>query len=94
MARPLTGGITATAGVGVLVVGLAAFDSRVRDHVAGFVSGVSSGGASREVTAAGVHVGDFFALIAQAVRDQSMEHALLVTFGVGALILVLFMLRT
>jgi len=65
-----------------------------REHLATMIREVSGGGTSHEVATAGGHVGDFFALVAQAVRDQSMEHSLLVTFGVVALILVLFMLRT
>ena len=39
-------------------------------------------------------VGSLVAVIAQAVRDQSMERAPLVIFALAALVLVLFMLRT
>lgn len=83
--------MTAVFGLTALVVGLAAVDVRVREQIAMIVSGR---GTTSEVATAGSQIQGFMAIVAQAVRDQSMEHAALVTFGVVALVLVLFMLRT
>jgi hypothetical protein len=83
--------LTAIAGVGVLVVALAAIDTRVRDQLYALASGRAPTG---ELADAGQRLHDVTMTIALAVRDQSIEHAALTIFALGALVLVGFMLRT
>jgi hypothetical protein len=91
MTRSLSGGMTAVAGFTALAVSLAAIDERVRDQLALMINGR---GPSAEVISAGNQINGLISVVAQAIRDQSMEHAPLVIFALAALVLVLFMLRT
>jgi hypothetical protein len=91
MARSMNGGIAGVAGVCAVIVALAAIDSRVREHLTGLLAGRASSGELMTMTA---RVQDFGYTILQAVRDQSIEHAALTIFAMGALVLVLFMMRT
>ena len=92
MRRPLSGGITAAAGVAALVVGLAAIDPRVREQIAGVLSRPSR--SSDQIVTLGTYFENLLAIVLQALRDQSLEHAPLVIFTLAALVLVSFMLRT
>lgn len=74
-----------------LVLMLAAFDGRVREQIS---LRLGSGRASTQVASAGVMIRDLSSVVADAVRDQSIEHAPLVIFVLAATVLVLFMLRT
>lgn len=74
-----------------LILVLAAFDGRVREQIS---LRLGSGRASAQVIDAGVVVRDLTGVVADAVRDQSIEHAPLVIFVLAATVLVLFMLRT
>jgi hypothetical protein len=74
-----------------LVLMLAAFDGRVREQIS---LRLGSGRASTQVANAGVMIRDLSSVVADAVRDQSIEHAPLVIFVLAATVLVLFMLRT
>jgi hypothetical protein len=90
--RPsIFGGVTAVAGVGALVAGLALFDERVRVQIGHVVSGNPPTG---QMVSMGERVQDFMAIAMQALRDQSIEHAPLVVFAVAAAVLVVFMTRT
>lgn len=91
MAKPLNGALTGIGGVFALVVTLAAVDPRVRDQLSALVSGR---GATGEIVTAGQRVHDIALTVVQAVRDQSIEHAPLTIFALGALVIVLFMTRT
>lgn len=74
-----------------LVLMLAAFDGRVREQLS---LRLGPGRASAQVANAGVMIRDLSGVVADAVRDQSIEHAPLVIFVLAATVLVLFMLRT
>jgi len=74
-----------------LVLMLAAFDGRVREQIS---LRIAPGGASAQVEDAGVAIRDLTGVVADAVRDQSIEHAPLVIFVLAAVVLVLVMLRT
>lgn len=74
-----------------LILMLAAFDGRVREQLS---LRIGSGRASAQVVGAGAAVRDLTGVVADAVRDQSIEHAPLVIFVLAATVLVLFMLRT
>lgn len=91
MSRVWNEWIVAAAGIGALVGGLAVIDSRVREQLELMISG---GGASREVASVASSVRHLALITAQAVRDQSIEHASLTIFTLAALVLLLFMLRT
>jgi hypothetical protein len=92
MRRPsLTGVMTALGGVGVVILGLAAIDDRVRAEVMRIVS---NRGPSLELVEAGQQVEGFAAILLQAIRYQSVEHAPLVIFSLAALVLLLFMIRS
>lgn len=73
----------------VLIGVLVAFDPRGRDQV-GTIGG-RDGGSVASLTATATDVG---AAVFQSARDQSLEHAPLLVFGVVAAVLVGFMLRT
>jgi hypothetical protein len=91
MSRPISGGVTAIGGVCALVIGLAAIDGRVREQLMQLASGRAPSG---ELVTAGERVQDLVLTMLQVVRDQSIEHAALTIFALGALVLVLVMLRT
>ena len=74
----------------VLLMALVAFDDRVREHV----SQRMVNHPSVELADAGRHLQEFTAVIATAVRQQSLGHAPLLIFTLAAAVLVLFMLRT
>ncbi len=89
--RTLVSGLTATAGIGTVLLGLAAVDPRVREELTRVASG---GGTSRQMASVSGWIQDLGLVVAQALRDQSIEHAPLVIFGIAATILVFFMMRT
>jgi hypothetical protein len=74
-----------------LILMLAAFDGRVREQIS---LRIGPGHTSTQVANAGVMVRDLTSVVADAVRDQSIDHAPLVIFVLAATVLVLFMLRT
>jgi len=88
--RPFAGALAAGGGVFTLIAGLAVVDNGIRQYIAHFFRG----GASAEVTAAGFYLQGLTSVVMQAVRDQSLEHAPLIVFGLAAGVLTIFMLRT
>lgn len=74
-----------------LTLMLAAFDGRLREQIS---LRIGTGRASAQVADAGVAVRNLTGVVVDAVRDQSIEHAPLVIFVLGATVLMLFMLRT
>jgi hypothetical protein len=91
MRRATRSFVTTAAGLGVLGVGLAVIDPRVREHVASLASGRGPGD---ELVSAGDRVRDLVYVAIDAVRDQSIEHAPLTLFALAALVLFTLMLRT
>jgi hypothetical protein len=79
------------ASVGAVVVGLAVLDERVREQLAALAGGRRPSG---EIAGAGRHLQDLAMAAFEALRDQSFGHASLAVFAVGALVLLVFMLRT
>ena len=73
----------------VLFLGLIAMDDRVRDSVALQITNPSA-----ELTNAGYRLEGLVTTVVQAAHDQSIGHAPLVIFVLGATVLFLFMLRT
>ncbi len=89
--RPFAGGLTTAGGLLALVIGWAAIDGRVREEIA---RAFTSRGQSSEITVFGSRLTDMAMIAARTVRDQSIEHAILAVFALGAAILVLLMTRT
>jgi hypothetical protein len=90
--RRLVGDAVLTAGGAmVLVLALVMFDERVRDQVTNVFDTDHPRAAIQGLTGRAT---ELVAIVATAMRDQSLEHAPLVIFALAATVLVLFMLRT
>jgi hypothetical protein len=85
------GGVIASAGFLALLGGLAVIDRRVRRELTLLFSG---SGPPQGLATMGERVSDLALIVLQAARDQTIEHAPLVIFGLAAAVLVLFMMRT
>ena len=91
MQRPFAGKLSAAGGMVALVIGLCAIDNRVRGQVVRLLDGR---GPSPEISSVNAQFQGFVFTVIQAIKDQSIEHAPLVIFGLAAMVLVLLMLRT
>jgi len=88
--RVVREGIMSAGAVVLLLLALIAIDDRVREQL-------SLRFAERprvELAEAGKRVKSLTAVVVEAAHDQSVEHAPLFIFVLGATVLVLFMLRT
>ena len=74
----------------ILLMVLIAADDRVRERFSQRIVAHPSA----ELAGAGRQVRDVTSVIAQAARQQSIEHAPLLIFSLAAAVLLLFMLRT
>jgi hypothetical protein len=83
--------LTVAGGLCALIAGMAAIDTDVRKELVGIMSGR---GRSSEIASIGWHVHDFAVVAFRAMKEQGMENAVMVGFGIAATVLVLFMLRT
>ena len=90
MRRKLSEIVMSIGAVGLLLLVLISFDSRVREQF----SLRWTAGSTAELTAAGQTAHQLAAVIAQSARDQSREHTTMMLFVFGAGVLVLFMVRT
>jgi hypothetical protein len=75
----------------LLLVALMSIDDRVRERVERLLTAPPS---SAQIVGVGNDIENVSTVMFRAARSQSIEHAPLVIFGVAAVILVLFMLRT
>ncbi len=91
MQRVIKDALISVGAVVVLIVALVSIDDRVRQRVAEILRTPPS---SAEIAGTGAQVAQVSNLVFKAVRDQSVENAPMVIFGVAATVLVLFMLRT
>jgi len=89
--RPFAGAWATAGGLCALLIGLAAIDDRVREQIA---RAFTSRGPADEIATFGSRVNDMAMIAAQAMRDQSIEHAPLVIFALTAGILLVLMTRT
>jgi hypothetical protein len=83
--------LTSAAGLAVLGGCLLAIDSRVREQVAGIAAGH---GATGDLAGSATHLHHTIDFAARNLRDLCLANAPLGFLGVGAIVLVLFMLRT
>jgi hypothetical protein len=91
MRRAISDALISLGAVLLLLAALVSIDDRVRERVAGLVTSPPS---SAEIAGVGAQIQNVSTVMYKAARDQSVEHAPLVIFGVAAVVLVLFMLRT
>jgi hypothetical protein len=91
MRRVISDGLISFGALLLLLIALVSIDDRVRERVTDLVESPPS---SADVARAGARVGQVSHVVYKAARDQSVEHAPMVIFGVAAAVLVLFMLRT
>jgi hypothetical protein len=91
MQRPFSSGLAAAGGLCALLIGLAVIDDRVRNQMA---LAFTRRGPTEEIATAGSRLQELAMVVAQALRDQSIEHAPMVIFALAAMVLVLFMTRT
>jgi hypothetical protein len=91
MRRVIRDGLISFGALVLLLVALVSIDGKVRERVADLLTTPPS---SAEIAGYGDRMGRFSAVMFDAVRDQSVEHAPLTIFAVAATVLVLFMLRT
>jgi hypothetical protein len=75
----------------VLIATLALIDDRVRDQIS---RSLAPGQPSAQVAQAGATLRGLSSVVFVAVRDQSIEHAPMVTFVLAGTVLLVFMLRT
>lgn len=90
MKRAFGEGLMSAAALAIIMLTLIAIDDRVREQVWLRLAAPPSA----QLSNAGANVRDLTEVIFDAARDQSVEHAPLLIFGLGATVLVLFMLRT
>jgi hypothetical protein len=82
--------LTVAGGLCALVAGMAAIDGNVRQELARIASGQ---GPSPEITSIGWHAREYVVVAAHFLREQSIQNSALVIFGLGATVIVLFLLR-
>jgi hypothetical protein len=73
-----------------LVLALIAMDDRVREQIALRLTSQPT----VELTRASARVRNLTAVVTEAAKRQTLEHAPLVIFGLAGTVLVIFMLRT
>jgi hypothetical protein len=91
MRRVISDGLISFGALLLLLLALVSIDDRVRQRVTDLLHTPPS---SADVVGAGARIGQISNVVFKAARDQSVEHAPMVIFGVAATVLVLFMLRT
>jgi hypothetical protein len=91
MQRVVKDAMISVGALALLLMALVSVDERVREHVTNMVTTPPG---SAEFVRAGQQVENVSTVVYKAARDQSVEHAPMVIFGVAATVLLLFMLRT
>ncbi len=90
MRRAFGEGLMSAAALAIIMLTLIAIDDRVREQIWLRLSAPPAA----QLSNASAKVRDLTGVIIEAAHDQSIEHAPLLIFGLGATVLVLFMLRT
>ena len=91
MRRVVGDAVLTFGGAMLLVLALVTFDDRVREQI---TSVFDARNPTDAIAGIGGRITEVVAIVAQAMRSQSLEHAPLVIFALAATVLVLFMLRT
>jgi hypothetical protein len=87
MRRVFNDAVLSAAALALLLAVLVSFDARVRDHFAQRVRVADIEGTSGRIA-------DTVAVVFEAARDRTVEHAAMTLFVAAAVVLVVFMLRT
>ena len=90
MRRAFGEALVSAGALALLLLVLVAVDDRVREQVSLRIATRPS----VQLASAGERVRDLTAVVVEAARDQSLEHAPLLIFVLAATVLVMFMLRT
>jgi hypothetical protein len=82
--------LTVAGGLCALIAGMAAIDTTVRNELKRVISGQ---GPSPEIVSIGWRVHQYAAVAAHVMKEQGIEHSVLVVFALGAMVILVFMLR-
>ena len=91
MRRVVSDALISLGAVLLLLVALVSIDDRLKERVQGLVTRPPN---SSEIAGVSAQVQNVSTVIYKAARDRSVENAPMVIFGVAAVVLVGFMLRT
>ena len=91
MRRAFGEGLMSVGALSAVMLTLIAVDERVREQV---WLRLASPPSTTQLSQAGANMRDLTRVVLEALRDQSLSHAPLLIFGLVAVVLVLFMLRT
>ena len=91
MRRVVSDALISLGAVLLLLVALVSIDDRVKERVEGLVFSPPN---SSQITGVGAQIQSVSTVMYKAARDHSVENAPMVIFGVAAVVLVGFMLRT
>jgi hypothetical protein len=91
MRRVVSDALISVGAVLLLLVALVSIDDRLKERVQGMVTRPPN---SSQIAGVGAQVQNVSTVIYKAARDHSIENAPMVIFGVAAIVLVGFMLRT
>ena len=91
MRRAFGEGLMSAGALGAILLTLIAIDERVREQVWLRWASPPSG---TDLSQASASLRDLSGVVFEALRDQSIEHAPLLIFGLVGTVLLLFMLRT
>jgi hypothetical protein len=87
--RAFSEGLISFGVLAMILATLVAVDERVREQF-----WLRWSAPSAQISSAGANVRDISAVVFDAARDQSLEHAPLLIFGLTGTVLLMFMLRT
>jgi hypothetical protein len=82
--------LTVAGGLCALIAGMAAIDTDVRKELTRVMLGE---GLSPQIASIGWRLREFWIVGIHLLREQSVEHSVLVMFGLGATVILLFLLR-
>lgn len=91
MRRVVSDALISLGAVLLLLVALVSIDDRVKERVEGMLLSPPN---SSQIAGVGAQIQSVSTVMYKAARDHSVENAPMVIFGVAAVVLVGFMLRT
>ena len=82
--------LTVAGGLCALIAGMAAIDADVRNELLRLASGQ---GPSPGLASIGWRLHEYATVATHVMREQGIEHSAMVMFGLGAMVILVFMLR-
>lgn len=89
MRRAFSEALMSLATLSLLLLVLVVADGRLREQIS-----LRVGDPSSQLAGAGAEVRDLTTVVFEVLRDQTIDHAVMLIFVLAATVLVLFMLRT